>query len=172
MEDLAGNDFAGTSAYDFATVPPADTAAPTITTFSPTDGAVNVAVGSNVVVSFSEAIRRGSGTVEIRSGSATGPVVEAFNVASSNRIAISGATLTIDPTSALAQGTTYFVVINPGAIEDLAGNDFAGTSTYDFATVPPADTAAPTITTFSPTDGAVNVAVGSNVVVTFSEAIQ
>ncbi len=149
-----------------------DGTSPTITGFSPTDGAINVAVGSNVVVSFSEAIRRGSGTVEIRSGSATGPVVETFNVASSNRIAISGSVLTIDPTSALAQGTTYFVVITPGAIEDLAGNDFAGTSAYDFATVPPADTSAPTITTFSPTDGAVNVAVGSNVVVTFSEAIQ
>ncbi|NBB26300.1 hypothetical protein GVM20_14300, partial [Porphyrobacter sp. SLTP] len=145
---------------------------PTITSFSPTDGAVNVAVGSNVVVTFSEAIQRGSGTVEIRSGSATGPVVEAFNVASSNRIAISGSTLTIDPTNALVQGTTYFVVINPGAIEDLAGNDFAGTSTYDFATVPPTDTAAPVATGFSPTDGAINVAVGSNVVVTFSEAIQ
>ncbi|MXP38279.1 Ig-like domain-containing protein, partial [Erythrobacter ramosus] len=172
IEDLAGNDFAGTSAYDFATVPPADTAAPLATSFSPTDGAVNVAVGSNVVVSFSENIRRGSGTVEIRSGSATGPVVESFNVASSSRIAISGSVLTIDPTSALAQGTTYFVVINPGAIEDLAGNDFAGTSTYDFATVPPADTAAPTVTSFSPTDGAVNVAVGSNVVVNFSEDIR
>jgi hypothetical protein len=172
IEDLAGNDFAGTSAYDFATVPPADTTAPTITSFSPTDGAINVAVGSNVVVTFSESIRRGSGTVEIRSGSATGPLAEAFNVASSSRIAISGSVLTIDPTSALTQGTTYFVVINPGAIEDLAGNDFAGTSAYDFATVPPADTTAPTITSFSPTDGAINVAVGSNVVVTFSESIR
>ena len=33
---------------------------------------------------------------------------------------------TIDPTSSLTPGTAYYVQIEKGAIEDLAGNDFAG----------------------------------------------
>jgi len=112
----------------------ADTAAPTVTTFAPTDGATNVTASSNIVVTFNEAIRVGTGTVEIRSGSATGPVVESFNAATSARLTVSGSTLTIDPTSNLADGTRYFVVLPSGAVRDVAGNAYAGTSTYDFTT--------------------------------------
>jgi methionine-rich copper-binding protein CopC len=111
-----------------------DTAAPTVTTFSPTDGATNVTAISNIIVTFNEAIRVGTGTVEIRSGSATGPVVESFNAATSARLTVSGSTLTIDPTNNLAAGTQYFVVLPSGAVRDVAGNAYAGTSTYDFTT--------------------------------------
>jgi methionine-rich copper-binding protein CopC len=112
----------------------ADTTAPTVTTFAPTDGATNVTASSNIVVTFNEAIRVGTGTVEIRSGSATGPVVESFNAATSARLTVSGSALTIDPTSNLAAGTQYFVVLPSGAVRDVAGNAYAGTSTYDFTT--------------------------------------
>ena len=114
--------------------PTTDTTAPTVTTFSPTDGATNVTASSNIVVTFNEAIRAGTGTVEIRSGSATGPVVESFNAATSARLTVSGSTLTIDPTSNLAAGTQYFVVLPSGTVRDVAGNAYAGTSTYDFTT--------------------------------------
>ncbi|WP_303812850.1 Ig-like domain-containing protein, partial [Sandarakinorhabdus limnophila] len=112
----------------------ADTAAPTVTTFSPTDGATNVTASSNIVLTFNEAIRVGTGTVEIRSGSANGTVFESFNAATSARLTVSGSTLTIDPTSDLAAGTQYFVVLPSGAVRDVAGNAYAGTSTYDFTT--------------------------------------
>ncbi|WP_397575928.1 Ig-like domain-containing protein, partial [Sphingorhabdus sp.] len=111
-----------------------DTTAPTVRSFSPTDAATGVAVGNNIVLTFSEAIARGTGTITIRSGSATGTIVESFDAATSNRISISGSTLTIDPTNNLAGNTRYFVVFSSGNIRDLAGNAYRGTSTYDFTT--------------------------------------
>jgi serralysin len=149
-----------------------DATAPTVSTFSPADGTTGVAVGNNIVFTFSEAIARGTGTITIRSGSATGTIVESFDAATSNRISISGSTLTIDPTNNLAGNTRYFVVFSSGNVRDLAGNAYTGTSTYDFTTVGSAtDTIAPTVSTFSPADGTTGVAVGNNIVLTFSEAI-
>ncbi|MEY4620491.1 MAG: hypothetical protein RIS65_1663, partial [Pseudomonadota bacterium] len=59
---------------------------------------------------------------------------ESFDAATSNRISISGSTLTIDPTNNLAGNTRYFVVFSSGNVRDLAGNAYRGTSTYDFTT--------------------------------------
>ena len=170
ITDLAGNNYAGisdTSTLNFSTL---DTLAPTVTAFSPADNASGVAVGSNIVLTFSEAIVRGTGSIQIRSGSATGTVVESFNAATSSRLTLSGTTLTIDPTNPLGTSTKYFVTFASGAIKDSAGNNYAGTKTYDFTTAAP-DTTAPTVTTFSPADNATGVAVGSNIVLTFSETI-
>ncbi|MEY4850442.1 MAG: hypothetical protein RLZZ331_1446, partial [Pseudomonadota bacterium] len=130
---------AGTSTYDFTTAPPADTTAPVVTAVSPADGATNVASSSNLVVTFNEPITRGIGAIEIRSGSATGTVVESFNASTSTRLSISGSTLTIDPTNNLADGTQYVVVMSAGAIRDLAGNSYPGFNGYDFTTAPPAN---------------------------------
>jgi hypothetical protein len=93
-----------------------------------------VAVGANIVLSFSEAIARSTGTITLRSGSATGTIVESFDAANSNRLTVSGSTLTIDPTNNIARDTTYFVTFASGAIRDLAGNAYAGTTSYDFRT--------------------------------------
>ncbi len=118
------------------TVPPVtDTEPPTVTLFSPLDGATGVDTSSNVFITFSEAITRGTGTIEIRSGSAGGILVESLNAATSNRITLSDNQLTIDPTNSLSNSTRYFVVLNAGTIKDAAGNSYAGTSTYDFTTV-------------------------------------
>jgi hypothetical protein len=110
---------------------PPDTTAPTVSSFSPIDGANSIAVGSNITVSFSEAIQRGSGNIEIRSGSATGALVESFASATSDRLTFSESTLTIDPTSSLANNTQYFVTFAPGSVRDVAGNNYTDTSTYD-----------------------------------------
>ncbi|WP_186406118.1 Ig-like domain-containing protein, partial [Candidatus Accumulibacter aalborgensis] len=145
----------------------ADTTAPTVTTFSPSDGATGVATSSNIVLSFSEPIAGGTGSILLKT--AAGATVETFDPATSNRLTISGSTLTIDPSSTLADGTDYYVTLAAGTIKDLAGNSYAGTSTYDFTTA--ADTTAPTVTTFSPSDGATGVATSSNIVLSFSEPI-
>jgi Ca2+-binding RTX toxin-like protein len=172
VKDVAGNNYAGITTYDFTTVAPADTTAPIVSSFSPTDGATGVAVGNNIVLTFNEAIQKGTGIIYLRSGSATGTIVEQFDAASSARITASGSTLTIDPTSNLANNTQYFVTFASGTVKDTAGNNYAGITTYDFRTVAPADTTAPLVSTFSPTDGATGVAVGNNIVLTFNEAIQ
>jgi len=113
----------------------ADTTSPTVTTFSPADGATGVSVGSDIVLTFSEAIQKGSGTIAIHSGSDTGAVVESFDAATSNRLSFTGSTVTINPTLNLSNNTQYFVTVMSGAVKDLAGNSFAVTSSYDFKTV-------------------------------------
>ena len=110
-----------------------DTTNPTVTTFSPADGATGVAVGRDIVLTFSEAIQKGAGTIAIHSGS-MGTVVESYDAATSSSIAISGNTLTINPTADLSGGKHYYVTFADGSIKDIAGNNFAGTSIYDFTT--------------------------------------
>ncbi len=132
--DLAGNSYSGTSTYDFKTVT-LDTVAPTVKSFTPADGSLNVSLNTNITLTFSESVKAGSGLIEIHSGSATGDLVESFDAASSARLLFSGSTLTIDPLNALSNNTHYFVTFANGSVKDLAGNLFAGSSTYDFTTL-------------------------------------
>ncbi len=108
-----------------------DTVAPLPTSFTPADGALSVSVGSNLAVTFNEPITRGSGTVTLKT--AAGSVVETFS-ATSNRLTVSGSTLTVDPTKNLDIFTRYVLDLGAGAVQDLAGNGSAATSQYDFRT--------------------------------------
>ena len=109
-----------------------DLTPPTVSIFNPADGTGSVAVGSNITITFSESIQKGAGNIEIRQGSASGTLIESFNVTTNARVSVSGSTLTIDPTSNLSESVQYFVVIPTGSIRDLTGNNYAGINTYDF----------------------------------------
>lgn len=89
---------------------------------------------ADITLTFSEPIQKGTGTIYLRTGSATGSVIESYDLATSNRVSVSGTTLRIDPTNDLAHDTQYLVTIGLGAVTDFAGNSYAGTSTYDFRT--------------------------------------
>jgi len=113
-----------------------DPNAPTVISFSPTDEATAVPVGSNIVVTFSEAIQRGTGNIALRATTAGGATIitPPYNVASSTNISISGNALTIDPSSDLYPGAVYTVEFAAGTIKDLDGNNYAGTTSYNFVT--------------------------------------
>ncbi|MEL0589779.1 MAG: S8 family serine peptidase, partial [Planktothrix rubescens PR221] len=152
---------------------PTDTTPPTASSFSPADNAIGVAVGANLVVNFSEAIQKGTGNLVIKKLS-DNSVVETIAVTAAN-VTVSGTQLTINPTADLGQGTDYYVEIANGAIKDIAGNNYAGitgNSTWNFTTATAADITPPTASSFTPVDNAIGVAVGANLVVNFSEAIQ
>ncbi|MEG3925774.1 Ig-like domain-containing protein, partial [Microcoleus sp. T3_D1] len=172
IKDLAGNNYAGTTGaatWNFTTV--ADTTAPTAASFTPADNATSVAVAANLVVTLSEAVQKGIGNIVIKKVS-DNSVVETIDVTSAN-VTVSGSTVTINPTANLVEGTDYYVEIAAGAIKDLAGNNYAGTTgatAWNFSTV--ADTTPPTAASFTPADNATSVAVGANLVVTLSEAVQ
>ena len=155
--------------FTLSVIAPPDTTAPTVSSFSPTDEASAVAIASNIVVTFSESIQRGAGNIVLKTSDGT--TVATYAQASSN-VAISGSTLTINPTADLSYSTGYKVEFASGSVQDLAGNDYAGTTSYNFATGAAPDTTAPTVSSFSPTDEASAVAIASNIVVTFSENIQ
>lgn len=127
-----------------------DTAVPTLNgaapDASPADGDTNVALGSDIVIDFTENVAFGaSGTITVRAdgsdvgtftvtgGSATG----AFGTAT-----VSGDKLTINPAADLTPGKTYSVQFTAGALVDVAGNELAAIANdtaYNFSTVPPND---------------------------------
>jgi uncharacterized delta-60 repeat protein len=113
-----------------------DTLAPTVTSFNPADAATDVAVGSDIKLVFSEPIQRGTGVIAIHADSAAGAIVESFDAATSPDLIFSDTLLTINPTSNLSNSTHYVVTFAEGSVEDLAGNHFAGSDTYDFTTAP------------------------------------
>ena len=112
-----------------------DIEAPWVTGFSPTEGANSVNVMSDIIMTFSEGVQRGTGLIEIHSGSATGSVFESYDVSTDTQhLTFSGDTLSINPASNLLNGTNYFVTLGQGTVKDMAGNDYAGTTAYDFTT--------------------------------------
>ena len=125
--------FAGKT-YTLSELQSFDGTAPQISSFSPSDGATGVKVNSNITFSFNEPIQKGSGLINIRSGSANGPLVESFDISTSTKVVISGNNLTISP-STLSEDKTYFVTVGSGVVKDLSGNNYSGVSTYDFKTV-------------------------------------
>ncbi|MBL8338309.1 MAG: Ig-like domain-containing protein, partial [Rhodoferax sp.] len=113
-----------------------DSTAPLVQTFLPADGSVNVDPLTNIVLTFSEPIVRGTGSILLKT--TQGVTVETFDAALSNRISISGNTLTIDPTSALLAVQGYTLSFGAGTIKDSAGNAFVDSGGYDWLTGAPA----------------------------------
>jgi hypothetical protein len=67
-----------------------DTVAPTILSLLPADNATGVAIDANLVLSFSEAIQRGTGSVVLKT--AAGAIVASYDAATSANLSISGST--------------------------------------------------------------------------------
>ena len=113
-----------------------DDKAPTAATFTPTDNATDIAIGTNLVINFDENIQAGTGNIIIKQFS-DNSVVETINVTSS-LVTISNNTLTINPTADLAERTKYYVEIEADAIQDTSGNNYLGiknNSTWNFTTI-------------------------------------
>lgn len=110
-----------------------DTSAPTISTYSPAAQAKAAAVDTNIVITFSESIARGTGNITLKTQAGT--TIATYDAASSSNLSISGSVLTLDPSANLSNGTTYSLELASGSIRDTTGNSFAGTSSYYFTTV-------------------------------------
>ncbi len=131
---VRATDAAGNSSPYSSIVSP-DVTAPLLssTPFAPADGSIGVTVGTNLVATFNENVAKGTGNITIFE---TG--VGSFEVipVSSGQVSVSGAVVTINPAGTLQLGTAYHVQIEATAIDDTAGNSFAGISgstTWNFA---------------------------------------
>jgi hypothetical protein len=102
--------------------------------FSPSDGATEVATGTNIVITFNQLIVKGTGNITLRDGSAGGTVLQTIDVTSGN-VTISGGVATISPPSALPTNTNVYVVVDAGAFVSGVGGNNAIINTYDFTTV-------------------------------------
>ena len=143
---LQVTDNGGLSYTKAVTVTVVDDVAPTLDApgSTPAGDASGVAPSANLQLHFDEAIAFGtSGTITLRNVT-TGTVVQTWNVATpgdlgsgNGQIAISGSTLTLNPTATLDEASRYAVRIAPTALRDTAGNAFAGIaddSTYRITT--------------------------------------
>ena len=101
-----------------------DTTAPVLESSSPADNALAVAVGSNIVLTFSENVQAGSGAFSISSGNTLVATIPAGD----SQVSFSGNQVTINPSANLSYGTSYYLQISGNAIQDLAGNAYAGIS--------------------------------------------
>jgi methionine-rich copper-binding protein CopC len=108
----------------------ADTTPPTKVSSTPADGATDVAVGSNLVLNFSETVKAGTGNIVI-ANSADGTDTRTIAVTDTTQVTFSGSTVTINPTADLKADGSYTVTMNAGVITDLVGNSFAGLSGTD-----------------------------------------
>lgn len=155
----------------YSTSPPGDTVAPTITNFTPFEGTTNVPVNPTITINFSEdldASTVNSSSVKLLDGGSNAvPATFTYNAA--NR------TATLTPTSALANAMSYtiFTLGGSAGIRDLAGNPMALNTVSSFTTALGSvqDNTAPTITAFSPLNGATSVGINPTLTVTFSEPL-
>ena len=175
ITDLGANPYAGivdpdTTSWSFTT---ADATLPTLLSTSPADNATGVAVGADLVATFSEPVQAGTGNITIKRTS-DDVAVATIDVTDTNQVSFASDTVTINPTADLASLTEYYVQIDATAITDLGANPYAGivdpdTTSWSFTT---ADATLPTLLSSSPADNATGVALGADLVATFSEPVQ
>ncbi|MDQ2638761.1 MAG: Ig-like domain-containing protein, partial [Actinomycetota bacterium] len=149
---------AGDNVVAFTT---AQDTAPSVQTITPAHQATGVAVNANVSIAFSEAVATTDPWIQITctpSGAHPGTITG------------SGSNRQFDPSTNFAPGDACTVTLTPANIVDQDGiaQPLADQSTFTFDVAPDL---APTITATFPAHGATNVAVGSNLSVTFSEPV-
>ncbi|MGD9880243.1 MAG: choice-of-anchor I family protein [Reyranella sp.] len=103
-----------------------DTAAPALLSSSPADNATNVAASADIVLTFDEPVALGSGDVTVTDDAGDVRVITVGTSEPDGTVTASGTQITIDLATNLANGKAYDVIVAAGAIEDKAGNDFAG----------------------------------------------
>ena len=172
FKDAANNGYAGISsstALNFTTG--ADATAPTLTSSTPADNATGVAPTSNITLVFSETVIAVSGKNITLKKSSDNSTVQTFSVTGSG-VTISGATVTVNPTSTFSYLTGYYLLIDSGAFRDSSSNLYVGISSstaLNFTSA--ADTSDPTLVSTTPADNATGVATAANLVFEFSENI-
>lgn len=169
IKDMSNNNYAGfvnTTTWNFNTN---DLIAPlAVAPFSPADDATNVPVAGNFSISFNEDVQLSAvGVIEIYTS--TGTFVESFGFGSP-QILVSGATINFSTVNPLNENTSYYVNIDPGFIEDLSGNDFAGITTNTLWNFSVGDYTAPTAN-LTPADNSINVPLNVVPTIVFNENI-
>ena len=147
-----------------------DSAAPTVS-FSPATSATAVANGSDITITFDEAVRLSDDSaldnadlaalITLKSGSSSGS-----DLSFSASVNAGKTVITINPSTDFTSEEVIYVAISNG-VEDVSDNAISAST----ATFTAADSAAPTVS-FSPATSATAVANGSDITITFDEAVQ
>jgi methionine-rich copper-binding protein CopC len=146
--------------FSFATID----AAPTVTSTTPTNGAINQTTNTDVSVTFSEPVNVTGNWFQIVCGTSG-----TRNVA--DTVVTGGpTTFTINPNSDFAAGETCTATVFAAQVTDQDANDPPDNMAANFVFSFTMD-AAPTVNATTPTNGATQVANNTNVSITFSEPV-
>ena len=161
VEDEADNAIQPIS-ITFTTV---DNTAPTAT-IVPIDAATGIAPSSNITISFNEPVRKSDGSaldnsvVTLKKDDANGD-----DIAFTTSVDAAQKVITVTPSSGLGSSQTVYVCVN--GVQDNSSNALAETC----VTFTTADADAPTVN-INPQNGATDVAVDTEVTLTFSESVR
>ncbi|WP_425390481.1 Ig-like domain-containing protein [Ekhidna sp.] len=183
IEDVWGNaaeNITGDADWVITTELAPDEIAPVMTSLNPSDNSLNVSLDEDLEITFDEPIvgSADGGFVRVKKVSNGAQILGGRPAFEEDQFSIDGNVLTIHLSEYTNQApeyeTEYYVTIQNNAIEDLAGNKFAGfddTMTWTFTTEAAPDETAPVITSLNPTDDATNIAVDEALTITFDEDI-
>lgn len=138
---------------------------PVVLSTTPGDGATDFPSGKAIIVTFNENVTAGSayGGIEVRDFD--GNVVPVTKD-------LAGAKLVLTPDTALQSGGHYTVTVPPGAVQDTMGMVLEAAYTFSFDVPTASDVTAPTVSATTPADLDLNVPLGHQIAVTFSEVVQ
>ena len=164
--DLGTGLCAATSSFSITT----DFISPSVT-FTPVNGANDVLLSTNILISFNEAVRKLDNTELTNTNvdallSLKNQDVNGTDIAFDATINTSKSLITITSTDGFTSNQTVYAAIG-ATVEDGSDNAITATS----ATFTTRDTYGPDIT-WSPVDASTNVTVGSDVTITFSELVR
>ena len=103
---------------------PADLAAPVLLSSTPQDNATGVALGANLVLTFDESVQLGVGAAFLYR--ADNSLWRRIDLSDSTQAQIQGSQLILNPGVDFEAGQRYFLLLDAGAVTDLAGNAFGG----------------------------------------------
>jgi hypothetical protein len=128
IKDSIGNDAVIThSSVTDNNIYKVDTTDPTLSSSMPADEAT-VAPSSDITLIFSEAVYKGSGNITLYNIT-SGSNVAQYDVSSATEVTGWGTnTLTINPANDLVGGDSYAIKVDTTALDDAAGNSYAGIS--------------------------------------------
>jgi YD repeat-containing protein len=169
LTDTAGNPLSNPDTSTFTTGTTSDTTQPSVVTVSPANGATGVPTNGLVQAQFSKRIDPLTVTSATFSVSESNTIPQ---IAAPGTITVSsdGLTATFTPTVPLASGTSYTIQL-ASPIADLQGNTLASFGSTTFTTGANTVTAAPTVLTVSPPNGATGVPVNPRIDVVASAPI-
>ena len=142
---------------------PSETIPPTVLSTAPVNAAVGVSLNASVTATFSEAMNPtwiNTTTFTVKQGT----------TAVTGVVSYSGTTAVFKPSANLAASTVYTATLTTG-VRDLAGNTLVVAKTWSFTTGTTVDITPPTVSTTTPADVAVAVAINTNVTAVFSEVL-
>ncbi|MDG1804038.1 MBG domain-containing protein, partial [Flavicella sp.] len=141
IEDLSGNGWTGFNDKTDWNFTSDDTVLPTIVAITPNHTSTNIAPHSNLEISFSEEIVKGTGNILVKDHLDNSTI--ATIVVTSTQVSVASNVVTINPTTDLPSETSFYVEIEGTAFKDSYDNNFSGVNTKDIWSFATADITAP-----------------------------